>query len=186
MALRLKTKFRTRGPRTLEQRASVVASNVWKIAQETCRRMEKEDYPLGSDSQVAAVMTEIMAFLVQAADRLVYGQLSEEERAAFINALGSHLARLIQDNLTETCGPGDYRTPFIAVLNARLADYAEFEFGERGPSYASLRYLGDKVSEAMAATDNRWALERVVDVEAPEIIKHLKRLLHEVLGIKIS
>jgi hypothetical protein len=186
MALRMKTRFRTRGPRTLEQRASVVASNVWKIAQETCRRMEKEDYPLGSDSQVAAVMTEIMAFLVQAADRLVYGQLSEEERAAFINALGSYLARLFQDNLTGTPGPGDYRTPFIAVLNARLADYAEFEFSGRGPSYASLRYLGDKVSEAMAATDNRWVLERVVDVEAPEILKHLKRLLHEVLGIKIS
>lgn len=186
MALRLKTRFRTRGPKTLEQRASVVASNLWKIAQETCRRMEKEDYPLGSDTQVTAVMTEFMAFLVQAADRLVYGRLSEEERAAFINALGSHLARLVQDNLVETAGPGDYRTPFIATLNARLADYAEFEFSERGPSYASLRYLGDKVSEAMAATDNRWVLERVVDVEAPEILKHLKRLVHEVLGIKIT
>lgn len=184
--MRLKTRFRTRGPKTLEQRASVVAANVWRIAQETCRRMEKEGYPLGSDVQVAALMAELMAFLVQAADRLVYGKLAEEDRARFINALGGHLARLLQDNLSESHGPGDYRGPFIQTLNERLNDYAEFGFCEQGPSYACLRYLGEKASEAMAATDNRWVLERVMDVEAPELYRLIKRLIHEVLGVPLK
>jgi hypothetical protein len=186
VALRLKTRFRTRGPKTLEQRASVVAANAWRLAQDTCRRMEKEGYPLGSDAQVAALMAEMMAFMVQAADRLVYGKISEEDRARFINAFGQHLARLVQESLSESHGSGDYRGPFIATLNERLRDYAEFDFGDEGPSYACLLYLGEKASAAMAATDNRWVLERMVDVEAPALYKHIKRLVHEVLGLPIN
>jgi len=33
MAIPLKTKFRKKGPKTLEDRASVVATNSWRIAQ---------------------------------------------------------------------------------------------------------------------------------------------------------
>ena len=36
-------------------------------------------YALGQDRQVNAMLTEFMAFLMQIADRLVYGHLSEEE-----------------------------------------------------------------------------------------------------------
>ncbi len=86
MALRIKTKYRTKGPKTIEDRASVVAANVWKIAQEMLRRMEVDGYALGQDRQVNAMLTEFMAFLMQIADRLVYGHLSEEERSRFINA----------------------------------------------------------------------------------------------------
>ena len=186
MALRLKTKFRKKGPKTLEDRASVVAVNIWRIAQETCRRMEKEGYPLGGDRQVTAVLTELIAFLVQMSDRIVYGQLSEEERVRFINALGQNLARLTASNLAEFVGPGAHASEFVTTVNARLADYSEFEFDGRDPGYAVLRYLGEKVARAMEATDSKWVLEQVVDVEAPETIKAIKKLVGEVLGVQAS
>ncbi len=184
MALHIKTKFRTKGPKTLEQRASVVASNIWKVAQEAARHMEIEGYKLGGDRQVAAVLAELIAFQIQIADRLVYGKISEDERGRFVNELGRNLARLVNDNLREFIGRGDYAGPFVATLNARLADYAEFEFTDEGPSYAVLRYLGDKMAEAMSGTDSKWVLEQVVDIEAPQAVKHLKRIVGQVLGIK--
>jgi hypothetical protein len=186
MALPLKTKFRKKGPKTLEDRASVVASNIWRIAQETIRHMEKEGYPLGGDRQVTAVITEIVAFLMQFADRIVYGQLNEEERGRFINALGKHLARTVSVNLEEFVGPGAHAGAFIETLNARFADYAELEFQGRTPSYSVLRYLGDKVSAAMAATDSKWVLEQIIDVETPELIKAIRKTVGEVLGVQAS
>lgn len=186
MAIRLKTKFRKKGPKTLEDRASVVATNIWRIAQETARHMEKEGYPLGGDRQVTDVITEMIAFLVQISDRIVFGQLNEEERTRFVNALGKHLARITSTNLAEFVGPGAYAKDFINTLNARFADYSEMEFSGQTPSYTVLRYLGEKVSHAMESTDNKWVLEQVVDVEAPEAVKTLKKVVGQVLGMRIS
>ncbi|MHB8622891.1 MAG: hypothetical protein ACYC9J_02140 [Sulfuricaulis sp.] len=186
MTLRLKTKFRKKGPKTLEDRASVVATNVWRIAQDASRRMETEGYQLGGDRQVTAVITEFMAFLVQIADRMVYGQLSEDDRQRFVNALGKHLARITSVNMEEFVGHGAHAQAFIDTLNRRFADYSELEFNGQNPSYAVLRYLGDKVSQAMQTTDSKWVLEQVVDVEAPEVIKTVKKVIGQVLGIQQS
>jgi hypothetical protein len=186
MSIRLKTKFRKKGPKTLEDRASVVATNIWRIAQESARHMEKEGYALGGDRQVAAVITEVIAFLIQIADRIVYGQLSEEERVRFVNALGKHTARITSTNLAEFVGEGRYARDFVETVNARLADYSELEFNGREPSYSVLRYLGEKVSDAMQATDSKWVLEQVVDIEAPEAVKLIKKAVGEILGVKVA
>ena len=76
--------------------------------------------------------------------------------------------------------------PFIATLNTRFADYSELEFNGRDPSYGVLRYLGEKVSRAMESTDSKWVLEQVVDVEAPEAVKTIKKVVGEVLGVQVS
>ncbi len=186
MALRIKTKFRTKGPKTIEQRAGVVAFNLWKVAQETYRHMHKEGFQFANPEQIAAAITEVIAFLVQVADRLVYGRLSEEERARFITALGRQLAQTMASNQAEVLGPGDHVTAFINTLNARFADYAEFDYTAQGPSYHFLRYFGERVSAVLAASDNRWVVEHVMEIEAPDAIKVVKRLVHEVLGIKLS
>ena len=47
-------------------------------------------------------------------------------------------------------------------------------------------YLGEKVSRAMEATDSKWVLEQVVDVEAPEAVKTMKKVVGEVLGVQVS
>ncbi len=185
MAIRVKTKWQRKGPKTLADRASVVGVAIWRVAHETGRHMEKEEFKITSDSQYTALLTEIIAFLLQVADRIIYGQLSDEDRAAFINALGQHLARTMQSNLTEYLGPGEHTGPFIATLNARAQDYAEFDFGDNGPGYAFVRYLGEKISEVMATTDNKWVIEQVMEIEAPEAYKTVRRVVGEVLGVRV-
>lgn len=106
MAIRIKTRFRKSGPKTVEDRASVVAVAIWKAAHEAFRHMGKENFNFDSPEQVTGFVTEFIAFLVQIADRLVYGQISESDRAAFVNALARHLGRNMQDSQVELRGPG--------------------------------------------------------------------------------
>jgi hypothetical protein len=183
MALRLHTKWNTGGPKSIEQRASVVGVHIWRVAQETAKHMEKEDFRISSDFQFLAIVTEFAAFFLQAVDRLVYQKLSDEDRQKFINAIGQHLAITMKTNALDWFGKGDHAGSFIDVLNQRLADYAEFDFGASEPSYAMTRYLGDKVADAMAATDSKWVLEQVMDIEAPDAVKTLQRTLGQVLGL---
>lgn len=186
MAIRMRTKWHTGGPKSIEDRAGVIGFNIWKISNETWKHMANEGFRLGEDRQLATVITEIIAFLVQVADRLTFGQLSEDERARFVNALGQHLARTMHSNMLDMFGPGDYTTPFIQTLNARIGDYSEFDFANYQPSYAFLRYFGEKMSEAMTATDNKWVIEHVMEIEAPDALKTLKKLMGEVMGIKVA
>jgi hypothetical protein len=186
MAIRMRTKWHTRGPKSIEDRAGVVGFNIWKIANEAWKHMEQGGFRPGDDRQIVALITEMVAFLIQVSDRLVYGQLPEDERARFMNALGQHLAKTLQSNMLDMFGPGDHAGPFIARLNARLADYSEFEFTDFRPSYAMLRYLGDKMAEAMAGTDSKWVIEQVIEIEAPDALDRIKKLVHEALGIKVS
>jgi hypothetical protein len=180
------TKWNSGGSKTIEDRAGVVGFNIWKISKETWMRMERAGFMAGEDKQLAAVITEMIAFLIQVSDRLVYGQISEAERTRFMNALGKHLALTVQTNMLDMFGPGDYTKQFIDTVNSRAADYAEFEFTDFYPSYGFLRYLGEKMFEAMAATDNKWAIEHVIEIEAPEAMKPVRKLIGEVLGVKIS
>jgi hypothetical protein len=186
MAIRMRTKWHTRGPKSIEDRAGVVGFNIWKISNEAWKHMEKEGFSVGDDRQVAALITELVAFLMQISDRLVYGQLPEDERGRFMNALGQHLAKTVQSNMLDMFGPGDYTGAFIATLNQRLADYTEFDFEDYKPSYAMLRYLGDKMAAAMTGTDSKWVVEQVIDIEAPEAVGRIRKLVHEVLGVKVS
>lgn len=186
MAIRVKTKFRKKGPKTFEERASVVGVGIWKVAHEAFRHMGKENFAFASTDQVSAFITEFVAFLVQIVDRIIFGQIPETDRAVFINALGVHLAKTMQASQVDFKGPGDHMTPFIEKLNARLSDYAEFEYTAHGPGYAFLRYLGERVAEAMAVTENKWVLEYVMEVEAPEAIKVVKKVVGEVMGVKVG
>lgn len=187
MALRMKTRFRRGGKKTPAERASVVAFNFWKLAQEMYRRMHKEDFKFGSGEKVsAALITEALAFMAQVADRLVYGQIPEDERQQFVTALGIKLAETMQLNLSDLHGPADYQTPFIRTLNQRFGDYAEFDFTGAQPGYGFLRYFAEQVSDAFAATDNKWIIEQVIEIEAPELLQHAKKLVHEVMGVPVT
>ena len=186
MAVRIKTKFRRSGPKSPEDRAGVVAVGIWKVAQDAFRRMGKEDFNFASEDQVTAFITEFVAFLVQAADRMVYGKIPETDRNAFINALGRHVAHTFQESQADFKGAGDHASAFIKVLNTRLIEYAEFDYDTKGPSYGMLRYLGDRVAAVMAMADNKWVLEWVMEIVAPEALRAVKKAVGEVMGIKAS
>ena len=179
----IKTRWRNKqAPRTAEQRAGVIGVNIWKIATEVFRHLEKEGFRFGDDQQVTAIVTESIAFLVQLTDRAVHGRSSDAERATLINAVATHLARTMENNQLDLLGPGDYRTPFIQTLNDRFDDYAQFEYVDREPGYACVRYFGSKVSEAMASSDNKWVIEQMMEIEAPEMVRCIRKLVAEIVA----
>jgi hypothetical protein len=195
MAVRMKTRWhRSRRSRrniegssrekSPEDLAGVIAFNIWKLARETFHHMDKEGFRF-EDREVIGVITEMIAFLIQVADRLVYGRISDDERAQFINSLARTLAQTVQSNQEDLFGPADYISPFVAVLNDRFAHYAECSYDDtEGPGYAFRRYLGERVAEAMAGTDNKWVIEHVMEIEAPDAVKNIRRLVTDVMGLR--
>ena len=48
----VKTRWRKKGARTLEERAGVIGANVWKISLEIFKHMESEGFRFSSDRMV--------------------------------------------------------------------------------------------------------------------------------------
>jgi len=175
----VKTRWRKKGERTLAERAGVIGANVWKIALEIFRHMEKEGFRFGSDRLTTDVITELIAFQVQLADRTVYGKLDEAERTALIGEVVRHLAATMENNQRDLFGPGEYRKPFIDQINARFAEYAAFEYRGAEPDYACLRFFATQIADAMASGDNKWVVEQVMEIEAPEMVRLVAKLIEQ-------
>lgn len=195
MAVRMKTRWhRSRRSKrniegsarekSLDDLASVMGFNIWKIAKELYAHMEQEGFRFAEDAQVVEILTETIAFLITVVDRLLYGQVDEQVRAEFINALAKHLSKTVETNQLDLMGPGDYITPYVETLNARFAEYAECSFSqEEGPGYEFRRFFAEQVARVMAVTDNKWVLEQVMDIEAPNAVTTLRRLARDVLAL---
>ena len=183
----VKTRWRKKGaPRTLTDCASVIGANIWKIALEIFRHMEKEEFRFGSDQLVTAVMAEFIAFMVQLVDRSLHGRLSDADRATLINETARHLAVTIENNQRDLLGPGDYRKPFIDLLNARFEDYAGFEYRNGEPGFPCVRFFATNVSDAMAGSGNRWVIEQIMDIEAPEMVRLMRKLVDQAMPVGTS
>lgn len=175
----VKTRWRKKGARTLAERAGVIGANVWKIALEIFKHMEKEGFRFGSDALVTDVLAEFIAFLVQLVDRTVYGKLSESDRATLIGEIAGHLAATMENNQLDLFGPGDYRKPFIDLLNARFAEYAGFACPGGEPGAPCLLFFATQVADAMARNDNKWVVEQMMEVEAPEMVHLVRKLVDQ-------
>ncbi len=178
----VKTRWRKKGARTLPELAGILGANIWKIALEVFKHMEKEGFRFGSDRLVTTVLTEFIAFQVQLADRAVYGRLPEADRATLISETVRHLALTMENNQQDLLGPGEYRKPFIDLLNARFADYARFDYPGAAPDYACLGFFSARVSDAMVSDpavsgDNKWVIEQMMDIEAPEMVLLVQKLI---------
>lgn len=187
----VKTRWRKKGARTLPEIAGILGANVWKIALEVFKHMEKEGFRFGSDRMVTAVLTEFIAFLIQLADRSVYGRMPEAERAALVSETVRHLAATMENNQQDLLGPGEYRKPFIDLLNARFGEYAAFDYPGASPDYPCLSFFAARVSDAMvsdpaARGDNKWVVEQMMDIEAPEMVLLVNKLIEKALGMAPS
>lgn len=175
----IKTRWRKKGPRSLADRAGVIGANVWKLALEFFKHLEKDGFRFGSDRLVTNVLTEFIAFLVQLVDRAVYGRLGDAERATLVGEVVRHLAATMENNQLDLFGPGEYRQPFIDALNARFGEYAGFEYRDGAPGYACLRFFATRVSDVMAEGDNKWVVEQMIDIEAPEMVRLAQKLVDQ-------
>jgi hypothetical protein len=178
----VKTRWRKKGARTLAERAGVIGANVWKISLEIFKHLEKEGFRFGSDRLVTDVLAEHIAFLVQLVDRAVYGKLSEADRATLIGEVARHLAATMENNQLDLLGPGEYRKPFLDLLNARFEAYAGLEYPGGEPGFPCLRFFAAKVDDAMASSDNKWVVEQIMDIEAPEMVRLIEKLVEQALN----
>ena len=195
MAVRLKTRWHrskrsernkegSSREKTQANLCSVAGINIWKLAKETFTRMEKENFRFREDTQAIDVIAEFCIFMLHITDRMIFGEVEEEERAALINGIAKEIATAIEINQIELLGPGDYRTAFIERLNDRLANYSECGFDEDGPAYDFLRYLAKNVSDIMSESDDKWVVEQVMDIEAPELVERIRPVVRDVFSIK--
>jgi len=195
MTIRLKSKWhrskrseRNRAgpkkPKTLIDLASVIGHNIWKLAKESFIHMEKEGFRFPDDQQTIDFITEFLIYQIHIVDRMLYEKVSDGERAEFVNALCKHVIKTLEINQIELIGPDEYAARFIDTMNDRFQNYAECEFGERGPRYEFTRYLAQKAAEHMRISDDKWVVEQIIDIEAPPIVEKIMRMAEDVLGLK--
>lgn len=183
MRIRIKTKWsKEEREVSVEDAVSVLAFNSWKIGMQTLLEIENEEFQIDSQQQRIDVLEEIMAFMVQALDRLVFNSLSSEDRGVLISMYAKKLADHVQDNARDFSGPGDYRTPFIDKLNARFEGYADTKWDETRdePSFSMGRVFGTNISNVLGPKDKKWALDYIQQVLMPEFFALFKKTINSV------
>lgn len=173
--------------RSAEENAGALAFIEWRIAQQALLNLENEGFQTDTQSQRLDVLKEFCAFLIHVSDRLVHADMDDDERQRFIIALALKTADFYHDNRVDTDGRGeDFRKPFIDALNARMADYAAFNFEDGQPGYAFKRYLGKQVTNSMGPKDRKWISDQVMEIEVPEMLKTLDRGLKNLFETSAS
>mgnify|MGYP003522317679 FL=1 len=188
-ALRLKTHwFKPGAPKTPEQQAGAMGFTIWRVAQQTLKRMRGAHYDIDAGEPYFAFMREMLVFLIAVADRLAHDRFDGPTRVAFTTALVLHVADTLHGNEIDMMGappPGQPqpRDRFIDLFNELHEHYAEFG-GEAGtpeftPDFAFLRYLGRRLEPTLPPKDQRWVLDQVMAVEAPDAVALVQRTLRE-------
>lgn len=209
MAVRVKRHWFADGrPRSVDEQASVLAVTIWKSATNGLQGLRKARFAVEVGDQYLQVLTEFVAFMVTVADRIAYLNPPADEttspgawREAFLPALARRLAAIYEENLDQLLAErrgapalesapmsvrtaGGHAAALIALLNRRMAEYAEFDYDEGGPEFAFLRYFGACIEEAVVdPADRRWVLDQVMASQAPEAIEYVERGMRGVLGL---
>ena len=188
MAIRIKSRWHhternEARSKSFADSAGALAFIVWRLSVEHARTIHRDGFDYVSDRERIRVISECCAFAVQLVDRLAHGRIDDEARAALVVALGRRLADQMQDNLLDIAGPGEYRAPFVAMLNERLEDYARFDFDEQEPGFEALRYFGDRVMRSMGVSQtNRWVMDHVMEISGPELFEKVAKSVDDLLA----
>ena len=176
---RLKKGWSDKGKdRSLEDIGGAISFNIWQISGQGVLDLENEGFQTDTHSQRMDVISEFSAYLLQLTDRMVYDSFDQSSRVDLINAVGLHLARVVQDNRQEANGIGDYTDGFLKLLNQRITEYSTCRFGlDEGPSFVFLRLLGDHVTASMGARDAKWITGYIIDIMGNQMFSELKRIL---------
>lgn len=173
MALRIKSHWwNDESDRSLPEIASALAFIAWRVSLEKAINLHCERFVYRDDAQRLAVIQEYLVFLIQIADRLAHPRVPDQDRRTLITALARKAIEHVQDNSQDLLGPGDYGGPFIALLNRRSEEYAEYQLADDGPSYAFLRHLGFEIQALMGeGQENRWVIDQVMDKDGWDAYK---------------
>jgi hypothetical protein len=182
LAVRIRSHFHRRaGERSMPELASVVAALGWTLSQNAIRNMRKADFDIDVGRPYFDFVCEYLAFVVHVTDRIAHRMLDADRRVEFTTALARRLAGIIEDNremlIAETAS-GECQRHFVALVNERAGDYAEFGYDEKeGPDFAFCRYFASCLLAVVPKKDHTWLHDQVMDIEAPDAVKTLQRTL---------
>ena len=180
--MRIRNKWRTAKPRTLEDNATAVAYIVWQVGLHFAKNLHQEKFDYEFDHQRVRVIAEYLIFLSHITDRFVHRRLDDEQRQIYVSALVEQVARQYQRNVEEIMGSGDYRTGFLSNINTRFDEYAKGVFDGDEPGYPARRMFGTLIQDIMGQSQtNKWVIQQIIDIDsldaADQLIKSIKPLL---------
>jgi len=169
--------------KSLQDQASALSFIIWRLALNGAINLHAEDFRYDDDRQRIGVISEFLAFQIQHIDRLGHTSLETAERRSLLEALCGRVAELMQDNLTDIAGPGDYRPPFIALLNKRFDEYAQCKYDAGEPGFDALRNFGSSVMQIMGEDQtNRWVIDQIIAIDAQELVEQTTKSFNRLFG----
>lgn len=184
--MRIKTRWhRTGKPRSAAETATVAAATIWRAAHQAMNNLRVADFAIEAGPRYLELMNELLAFLVQAADRVAYRRLDPKRRTEFTTALARRLSEIMESNERELLGEAgtSYRKAFIALINRRAGEYAAYGFADGGPDYGFRRHLADCLGELMEERDRTWIRDPVIEVEAPDCWRNVRQALDQLFPL---
>ena len=171
---------------TPEELAGVVAFAIWRIAGNALKNTRKANFEIAIGPQYFAFLAEFLVFLIQVADRIAYRRLPPEDRIAFTGILANRVAENYAENRSRLLDaqPDEIKQRFIDQVNQRADGYAEFDYGEDGPSFSFTRYLGYCMEQVMDERDSYWIIDQMMSIEAPEAVEMVDKTLRNLLDNK--
>jgi len=178
--------FRGGRARTPQELAGAVAFIVWRIAQNALKNMRQAGFDIAVGPQYFQFFSEFLIFLVQLGDRIAYRHLDEGERIAFTTELANRVGENLADNWHELLG-GEFaahKAAFIARLNLRSGDYANFPYEKGVENFSFMRQLGEFLQQTLDERDRIWVTDQIIAAEAPEAVETLERAMSGLLELE--
>ncbi|MFA6922364.1 MAG: hypothetical protein WC216_11020 [Gallionella sp.] len=166
---------------TPEEIAGAVSFTISKIASNALQNTRKAKFEVAVGPQYFAFLAEFLLFLIQVADRIAYRRFSAEDRYSFTSTLANRVAETFAENQSRLQG-GDLsscKQHFIDQLNLRAGEYADFEYGEDGPSFHFSRYLGFCMEQVMNEADSFWVIDQMMSIEAPKSVEMVEKTMRD-------
>lgn len=166
--------------KTPQEIAIALAYTIWRISDNTLKNVRKADFDIAIGDQYFAFLSEFLIFLMQVADRIVYTQLSEQDRFDFTSALVNRVAEHQAENQSEWLGGAirDYKDRFVDRLNQRAGEYADYHYTGVETSFSFVLYLGQCMKEVMDEKDKTWVVDQIMAIEVPEAVGMLEKAMH--------
>ena len=178
--------FRAGREKSPQELAGAAAFTIWRIGENALKDMRKAGFDLAVGEQYFAFLSEFLIFLVQLADRIAYRHLGGEERVAFTTALANRVGENLAENQARLMG-GEltaHKADFIARLNLRATEYANFEYEKDGVNFSFVRSLGLFMQDVVGGGDRQWVTDQIMASEAPEAISTLERAMNGLLELE--
>lgn len=172
--------FKQEGERPAEEIASALATTIWRMGDRAIDNLSKANFDIITPHRGFKIIGELTAFAVHYVDRIIFPRMSDEKRGELISELGVRLAEIMEDNILDmTEGVKDpdydYQQGYIDMLNARMLEYAHYDFPDDRPSFQALRYLSLQIRDDMEKSDQTWIQDQIMDIEMPEILGTVKK-----------